>query len=189
MPYDKKIRSALTTQKYKWDATLPEMEVPKLTPTTVEDWHTAFTTVIGKQTGLSGISLDYLLRSNSFGDYNLNWPTREEKLHNCISLTGQRFKTDSKSLDSLLVQHIGTCRCGSDSITKYKPSKNGRTCHLEIKSHFYNSTHLQNLATSSNRSLDKAQYYVKRRTLTIETYYDIMSHSFNNLSQAGNNTH
>ena len=77
-PKRKRRHSTFTTEKEKRNVTLPDMEVPKLTPTTVEDWHTAFTTVVRKQTGLSGISLDYLLRSNSFGDYNLNWPTRED---------------------------------------------------------------------------------------------------------------
>ena len=50
--------SALTTQKLKWGATLPDMEVPKLTPNDFEDWHTAFTNEVGRKTTFSGISSD-----------------------------------------------------------------------------------------------------------------------------------
>ena len=49
--------SVLTTQKAKYDATLPDMKVPKLTPTTFEDLHTSFNSVVGRQESLSGISL------------------------------------------------------------------------------------------------------------------------------------
>ena len=148
--------STITTEKAKRNVTLTDMEVPKLTPTTVEDWHTAFTSVVGKQTSLSGISLDYLLRSNSFGDYELNWLTREDKLHICISITSHRFKTDSESLDPLLIQHIGTFGCGYDSTTKYKSSKNGRTCHLEIKSHFHNGAHLPEFTKRRRSTISSA---------------------------------
>ena len=58
--------------------------------------------------------------------------------------------------DSLLVQYIGTVRCGFNFATKDKHSKNERTCYLEIKWHFHNDAYLQNLPTSSNRYLNKA---------------------------------
>ena len=119
--------SVLTTQKAKYDATLPDMKVPKLTPTTFEDLHTSFNSVVGRQESLSGISFDYLLHPNSLVDFILKWTTREEILSNCISLTGQRLKQYSEPLYSLLVQQIFTVRCCSKIVTKYKHFNNGRT--------------------------------------------------------------
>ena len=54
-------RYALTNQKKNQDATLPDMEVPNLTPTNFEYWRTAFTSVVGRQMILYGISLYLLL--------------------------------------------------------------------------------------------------------------------------------
>ena len=138
----KMCRSSLTTQKSKWDATLPNTEVPQLNPTTFEYWNTAFAGEVGRQTSLSVISLCYLLCSNSVGCCNLGCPTREGKLCNCVSLTRQRIKTDSDSLYSLLVQYIGTVGCISNILNNYNRSNNIRTCCLEIKSHYQNYAYL-----------------------------------------------
>ena len=83
--------STLTTYKEKRYVTLSDVEVTKLTLTTFEDWHTTLTSVVGRQTSLSGIYLYYLLHYDSVGYYKLNWTTIEKKIHHYISLTGQRF--------------------------------------------------------------------------------------------------
>ena len=65
-------RSVLKTQKAKYDETLPDTEITKITPTAFEYWHSAFTSVVGIQTSLSGISLDYLILPDSVCDYILD---------------------------------------------------------------------------------------------------------------------
>ena len=69
---------------------MPDMKVSKLTAQTFDDWNTSFTSVVSRQTSLAGISLDYLLRDEEFGNYEANWSTREEKLKHYIVLTGSR---------------------------------------------------------------------------------------------------
>ena len=162
------------------------MEVPKLTPTTFEYWHTAFTIVAGGETIISEISLGYLICSDRVGNYNLNFSTREEKKFNWVSINGQRFKTYYNSLYLILFQYIVTVMCGSNIITKYKHSTNIRTFYLEIKSNFHNDDYLQNLTTSEHFSLIKSKYCGERRDFTLETYYNIMLRSFKNRIPSGN---
>ena len=178
-------RQAIISQALRKEVTLPDMKVPKLTAQTFDDWNTSFSTVVGRQNSLAGISLNYLLRDEEVGNYNANWPSREEKLKFCIKLHGSRYKSDTEALYSLLVEHIGTVGCGSNLIIKHKRFKEGRRCYLELKSHFHNQAYKQNLATTANKSLADLKYYGDRRNFTLETYYDIISKNFNMLEMAG----
>ena len=92
--------------------------------------------MVGRENSLAGISLDYLLRELEVGNYGANWPTREEKLKFSIKLHGLRYKSDTESMYSLLVEHIDTVGCGSNQFIKRKRFKEGRRCYLELKSHF-----------------------------------------------------
>ena len=105
-------RSALDDMASKKAVKLPDMKVPKLTNTNFEDWNTAFSSVVGRQYSLADVTLDYLLRDNDVGDYSLAWTSRDEKIKNCISLSGTRYKFDREGLYSLVVEHIGTDGCG-----------------------------------------------------------------------------
>ena len=178
-------RQAIVSQSLRKEVTLPDMKVPKLTALTFDDWNTSFSTVVGRQNSLTGIFLNYLLRDGEVGNYNANWPTREEKLKFCIKLHGSRYKSDTEALYSLLLEYIGAVGCGSNSIIKHKRFKEGRRCYLELKSHFHNQAYKQNLATMANKSLADLKYYGDRRNFTLETYYDIISKSFNMLEMAG----
>ena len=119
-------RQAIISQSLRKVATLPDMKVPKLTAQTFDDWNTSFITVVGRQNSLVSVSLDYLLRESEVGNYGANWPTREEKLKFCIKLHGLRYKSDTESLYSLLVEHIGTVGCGSNLVIKHKHFKEER---------------------------------------------------------------
>ena len=65
-------RQAIISQSLRKEVTLPDMKVPKLTAQSFDDWKTSFTTVIGRQSSLSGISLDYLLRESEVGNNSEN---------------------------------------------------------------------------------------------------------------------
>ena len=125
-------RQALINQTPRKDVSLPYMKVSKLTAQTFEYWNTSFSSMVSRQNSLAGISLDYLLREEELGKYKANWPTREEKLKHCIVLRGSRYKSDTESLYSLLVEHIGTSGCGSNLVIKNKRWKALLT-RIEVK--------------------------------------------------------
>ena len=83
-------RWAFINQSLSNVVSLPDMKVPKLTAQIFDDWNTSFTSVVGRQYSLAGISLVYLLRDEEAGNYEANWPTREEKLRFCIKLSSSR---------------------------------------------------------------------------------------------------
>ena len=177
-------RRALIDQSLRKEISIPDMKVPKLTAKTFDDWNTSFTSVVGRLHNLAGISLDYLLGEDEIGNYEAKWPTCEEKLSFCIKLNGSYYKSNTESLYSLLVEHIGTTGCGSNLVIKHKRFKDSRRCYRELKSHFHNEAYKQNLATPANNSPSEVKYYGERRNFLLETYYDIMSKNFNMLELA-----
>ena len=178
-------KCALINQLLRKEISLPDMKVHKLTAQTFDDWNTSFTSVVGRQHSLAGISLDYLLRDEEIDNYKANWPTREEMLRFCLKLNGSRYKSDTESLYSLLLEHIGTTGCGSNLVIKHNRFKDGRRCYMGLKSHFHNEAYKQNLVTAASKSLSEVKYYGERRNFSLETYYDIMSKNFNMLELDG----
>ena len=83
-------RQVIISQSLQKDVTLPDMQVPKLTVQTFDDWNTSFTSVIESQNSLAGISVDSLLRENEVGNHGANLHTREKKLKFCIKLNSSR---------------------------------------------------------------------------------------------------
>ena len=178
-------RSAIQMVAMRRYQKLPDMQVPKLLSTNFEEFNTSFSSAVRRQVSLSGISLSYLLRDNIPANYDANWPTREDKLRHCLRFNGPIYEDDNESLYSFLVQHIGTIGVGSNIVNKYKTSKDGRACYLELTDHFKNDTYLENKATAANKSIVEAKYYGDRRNFTLETYYAIMSQNFLALDEAG----
>lgn len=175
----------LEAEKMRRDASLPNMEVPKLTNNNFDDFNTAFSAVVSRQTSRAGIALDYQLRDNEVGNYNAIYSSREEKLKACMQLYGTIFKEDSQAVYSLLVQHVGTTGTGSNIVRKHQTNKNGRSCYSEIKSHFQNASYKENLASAAENKIRDAKYYGDRRNFTLETYYTVMTGAFNDLQLAG----
>ena len=111
---------------------LPEVVVPKLTATNYEIFNTAFTAVVTRTIGMNGLPLDYLMRE-TVGNYEVAWPTRTDKLKNCILFRGASFTQDRETLYSLYVQYVSTDGIGSNIINKHIRSKNGRQCYLDFE--------------------------------------------------------
>ena len=107
--------------------------------------------------------MDYLLRDKEVGNYKANWPTCEEKLKFCIKLSGSRYKSDTESLYSLLVEQIGTVGFGFNLIIKHKRFKDGRHCYMELNLTFTIKPYKWNLATAANKSLSEVKYFGERR--------------------------
>lgn len=175
----------LEAEQMRRDASLPDVEVPKLTNSNFDEFNTAFTAVVSRQTSRAGIALDYQLRDNEVGNYDAVYSSREDKLKSCMQLQGTIFKEDSQAVYSLLVQHIGTTGTGSNIVRKHQINKNGRSCYIEIKSHFQNASYKENLASAAENKIRDAKYYGDRRNFTLETYYTVMTGSFNDLELAG----
>ena len=163
---------------------LPEVVVPKLIATNYEIFNTAFTAVVARTIGMNKLPLDYLMRE-TIGAYGDAWPTRTDKLKNCILFTGASFTQDRETLYSLYVQYVGTEGIGSNIINKYTRSKNGRQCYLDFESHFRNESYLTNKASAATASMNSSVYRGDRRNFTLETYYTVMSKAFNDLAEAG----
>lgn len=152
-------RTAISMENMRKSQKLPDMIVPKLTNSNFETFNTAFSSAVSRQLSLAGVPLAYLLWDNEVGNYDGNWATREDRLHGCLKFSGPLYKDDRESLYSLLVQHVGSTGVGSNIINKYKVSKSGRSCYVELKKHFQNTTHLENEATATNRILNETRYY------------------------------
>ena len=118
-------RQALINQSLQKEVTLTDMKVLKLTDQTFDEWNTSFTIIVGKQSSLTGISLDYLLRENKIGNNGANWPFHEENLKFCIDMNGLRYKLSTEFLYSLLVEHNSTVGYGSNLVIKHKCFKEG----------------------------------------------------------------
>ena len=86
------------------------------------------------------------------------WPTRTDKLKNCILFRGASFTQDRETLYSLYVQYVNTDGIGSNIINKYIRSKNGRQCYLYFESHFRNESYLTNKASAATASMNSAVY-------------------------------
>ena len=165
---------------------LPEITVPKFTSVNYEDFIQKFETVVSRAIGAHDVSIDYLLRETN-GVYNYAWPSRKEKLRNCLALEGPYFNEDSKTLYQLYLQYIGTEGIGSNIVTKYKTSKNGYLLHKDFKRHFANDTYLQNKATAAASVLRTLVYKGDRTHFKIEDYYTRITQCFNYMQAGGPN--
>ena len=161
------------------------MDVPKFKGLNYDEFMTSFTTLVSCQTGVNDLPLDYLMRENATGLYDAVYASREAKLKHCIRLTGDNFRTDSKALYSLYIQHIGTTGTGSSVLNRFKDTQDGYNYHKEFKAHFANETYMDNLSTTANNNMNNAVYNGPRKNFTIETYYTIMTTAFNDLATAG----
>ena len=57
------------------------MDIPKLTTSNYEAFITAFQSLASRTKGASGVTLDYLMRTQN-GNYESPWVSRDERLKN-----------------------------------------------------------------------------------------------------------
>ena len=175
---------AIEQESQRRHSSLPDVTVPKFDGKNYDDFIAQFNEIISRTYGDYGAPIDYLLRDVN-GLYLSPWPTRAEKLRNCLSLNGPEFMADRKTLFSLFVQYIGTTGHGSNLVTKYKTNQNGYQLYVDFKNHYHNEAYLGNQASAANQSLAKLQYKGERQFFNIETYYSRMTKAFNDLQNAG----
>ena len=173
-------------KRSKDNALTDNMSIPKFKSDNYDEFMTAFSSLVARKYGANDIPLDYLLRENEApANYNAAFANRNDKIKNCILLTGDRFRIDSETLYSLYVEHIGTTGHGSNTVNRFKQSRNGFLCHRAFLEHYANRAYLDNRATNANKAIANAVYHGPKRNFTIETYYFIMSAAFNDLDNAG----
>ena len=95
----------------------PDMKVPTLRGTNVEEFDLSFTATSRINNNSIGIPLDYILRPDAVGNYNMAWNYHDEKLKFCANLRRQDFNDDAETLYNLLVQYIGTSRTGINPVS------------------------------------------------------------------------
>ena len=96
---------------------LPEITVLELTADNYEIFNTAFCSIIGRDIGMEGITIDYVMRGIT-GNYDYLWTNHEGKLKNCLLHTGDYLKNENITLYLLYYQYIGTKGVGSNIINK-----------------------------------------------------------------------
>lgn len=173
-------------KRSKDNALTDTMTIPKFKSDNYGKFMTAFSSLVARKYGANDIPLDYLLRTNEApANYNALFANRNDKIKQCILLTGDRFRIDSETLYSLYVEHIGTTGHGSNTVNRFKQTRNGFQCHRAFLEHYANRAYLDNRATNANKAIANAVYHGPKRNFTIETYYFIMSAAFNDLDNAG----
>ena len=181
-----RIEAKANLKNNKDNALTDTMKIPKFKSENYDEFMTAFSTLVSRKYGAFNVPLDYLLREQTVAaDYNLPYDNRYEKLKNCIILHGDKFRSDRDALYSLYAEHIGTPGHGSNTINKYKTSKNGFLCHQSFVAHYANRAYKNTRATKANKAIRNAAYHGPRRNFNIETYYFIMTGAFNDLDNAG----
>ena len=101
---------------------LPPIDIPSFTGLTFKAFLLK-SRLASRTQGRYGIGLDYLMRMPN-GPYNGIYPSREDKLRQCVCLTVANFTVDIISLQSLFVEHINNDGLGSNIINRLKNIKN-----------------------------------------------------------------
>ena len=141
-------------KRAKDNALTDSMKIPAFKTDNYDEFMTAFSSLVSRKYGANDIPLDYLLRENEApGNYNNAYASRIDKLKECIILRGERFRTDSQALYSLYVEHIGTTGHGSNTVNRFKQSRNGFLCHRDFVQHYANRAYLDNRATNANKAI------------------------------------
>ena len=153
---------AIQEEEERKKTVFTDLKVPKLTANNYATFHTSFTTLVSRKHGYNSCSLRYLLRKTD-GNYDDPWLSREERLVNCTSFRGDKFKNDSGILYDLFVEHIGSEGVGSNIVNKYKLSRNGYQCYHDLENHFRNASYLDNIASQAKQSLKSLSYQGRRR--------------------------
>ena len=133
---------------------------------------------------MNGIPVDCVMNGVT-GNYNPPWTNQEDKLNNCLLKTGDYFKNDNITLNSIYSQYICTEGVGYNIINKYHFTMNGCNFHQDFELHFRNDAYLTKKSTASTSTMNSAVYNCDSRNFTLETYYTIMAKSFIGLAAAG----
>ena len=104
--------------------------------------------------------MDYLLKSDTVGNYDAAWNSREEKLK---FLTAYKDKPFAETVNNILVQYFGTSGTGKNLVSCYTMSRNGLNCYLELKGDFKTKAYEETKASKSNAILQSGHYDVKRK--------------------------
>ena len=163
---------------------LPEITIRKLTADNNENFTTSFCSVVGRTVDMNVIFIDYVICGVT-GNYDSPWTNWGDKLNNCLLHTGDSLKNYNITFYLLYYQYIGTKGVGPNIINKYHSTKNGCKFHQDFELRFQNDAYLTNRETAATSTMNSAVYNGDRRKFTLETYYTIISKSFNNLDSAG----
>ena len=161
--------------------------VPKVTNKNIDEFETQFYHQVGRKDSSAGrgIALDYLLRLEETGDYKANYASRNDRLKACMVFSGPAYTEDGKILYSLLTAHVDANGSGGSLIKKYKQTSDGRKCFLALCKHFKNDSYLNNLAVETNLDLSKIKWSGPRQNWSMNSVYDKMTTTFNNLDSTG----
>ena len=176
---------AQETEKRLKSSDKGEVEIPTLSSTNFEDVEQKIKSAASRRVGAAGIPLDYILRTDSIGNYDAIWSNRLDKLKHCINLYGDDYTLDNHTLYDMLVGCIKTGSTGHATLTSYKVSKNGRQVLLDLQSMFVTTSTRDNKASTANVTIAGAFYDGNKRNFRLEDYFNRMNAAFVHLEEAG----
>jgi hypothetical protein len=163
--------------------TLPNVTIPTLTKTNWKVFSQSMTELLTRQRGTYSIPLNYVIRPDAVGDYDIDYGSTEDQLRNCLLLRGGNYRSDNSVVWSLLSEH--TTGTEAESIVKrFHLSRNGRTAWLALISHMESTSYLDNLKSSAMASLAAAIYNGERKNFGIVKYFTVHSNAHNDLDTA-----
>ena len=121
-----KHKSWKTAKEVAQNASLPAIDVPKLTKKNWKDFYRNLVETLGRQKGVSSGPLLYVVCQEDNGDYKAQNQSNERQLMVCLRHdAGENYNTDMEAVYSLLVQHGKGSEIAS-IIERYAVTRNGR---------------------------------------------------------------
>ena len=112
-------------------ASLPTIDVPKLTKKNWKKNYRAMVKTLGRQKGISSVPLLYVVHEDAIGDYKLPYLSTEKQLTACLAHAGENYNTDREAVHTLLVEHSKESEIAS-IIERYAPTDEPMTDGMKI---------------------------------------------------------
>ena len=151
-------------------AELPAVTIPKLTKTNWALVKTAIVEKLSRIRGANGIPLSYVVRPNDENDYDEDYPSLEDKLVNCIRLTGNKYRTDNTQVFSILNEVLdGTV--GASFVTGQSTSRRGRQAYKALITHYESEAQNTQRRNAGYDAIRKARYSGPKKKFTLRDYH------------------
>ena len=165
-------------------ASLPAINVPKLTKKNSKEFYRALVETLGRQKGVSSVPLLYVVRETAVGNYELPYVSTEKQLTACLAHAGENYNTDREAVYSLLVEHSKESEIAS-IIKRYANTQNGRAAWVTMLAHMQSTSYMDTLKTQAMHKIKNAHYNGEKWDFGIAHYCTIHTTTHNDLAEAG----
>ena len=163
---------------------LPTVEIGKLTRKTWRSFNIAITETLSRTIGSNHLPLTYVIRDTDRNDFDADYSSRKERLHDCVRLSGQAYRRDRDIVFSLLLQKTKDSE-GFSIVEEYQMTRDGRSAYKALLGHFEDGTYRDRMSQEGTYTLRNAVYAGVRKNFTFGRYYQMHSEAHVQLSEAG----